>query len=255
MTTNENVALGIRKPGRETVEFSILPVRDADAMLPVLRRDFDRQPHRVFGDLALDRRLIEVPDSRPFHDVAREAGATRWLMHQAGQWNDGAVMARSAQSLLSRWYRTAKRSGGDRFRPDRGHLGSSNGGGGRNNCIMGAATELFLDDYPTALSRVEVERPHGGFAVHYVDFSRGGEPIKGVLPNIVKHELGVATDSGMFALNPAVGSTLEEYTGMTAQTLEREMGWLSLVRVNDHLLDWPLAGELMAIPAPGLFTR
>lgn len=253
---SENVVLGIRKPGKETVEFSVLPVRDADAMLPVLRRDFDQQPHRVFGDLALDRRLIEVPDSRPFHDVARQTRASRWLMHQAGQWIDGPVRPRSAQSLLSRWYRTSKQSGGERFRPSKGLLGSNNGsGGGMENCIMGAATELFLDDYPSALSRVEVEQPGGGFAVHYVDFSRGGRPVQVVLPTLVQRELGFATNSGLFALNPAVGSTLEEYTGMSGQALEHKMGSLTLVNINDHLLDWPLAADLMAMPAPGLFTR
>ena len=104
MSDLERVAVGIRQPDRENIEYAIVTSRGADGLLPVLRKDYQRQPQGIFGELAAERRLFRASDGVDFHKAVRTANASRWYIHQIGGWDSGQVKPPHHQSLLTRWY-------------------------------------------------------------------------------------------------------------------------------------------------------
>ena len=241
-------ALGVRKPGRETIEFVVVETRDGHGLLDVLRRDHGDNPLGAFPQLAGRKRLIEGADSIRFHDWARRAGANRWFLHQGGRWHGGAVKRAGGLSLVSRWHNVAAAFGGDRFLPGRFSL-SEERAGLRRHCILGVLVELFLDDYPTALDRLVSPE---GLPDAYIE--RGGNEIyMHSLPPIVRKTAGLVSGLGAFHLNLSVELALERNYGATATQIGRELDRWDLMALNDHALNWPASAELIALPAPGLF--
>ena len=121
------VALGVRTPGQENIVFAVFNAGDAAArsqLLPVLQRDYTHNPYGALAEAAPDRRAFNVPNSVPFHDVAREAQTNQWFLYQNGQWESGQTLPSHPDSLLTRLYRTARDWGGDRFEPAAYRLGS-----------------------------------------------------------------------------------------------------------------------------------
>ena len=159
MSEVEKVALGLRLSGREAIEYVVMEMENANGLLDTLHRDHGYQPTGAFGDLAEGRQLTRAGDSIRFHDQARRAGATRWFLHQGGEWQGGVAKRRGGPSLASRWHNVAAAFGGDRFLPGRLRLNEDEAGL-RRHCILGVLVELFRDDYPTALNLLT--SPEGG---------------------------------------------------------------------------------------------
>ena len=251
---SENILLGVRKPDRNDIEFSMLPVRTGSGnMLPVLRRDYSVQPTRAFNDTASNRRIIHVPDSIPFHDIARQVHATRWFLHQSGEWHYGAVRPQHPHSLLARMYHMANAYGGDRFTPNIGSLNNIDRNGLRRHCVMGMATELFMDDYPSALYRVEKpsEIQRDSLNVVYQAHHIPRERQLVYLPDIVRRALGFRTNDGEFLVDAKTAGIMAH-----KHALQLPVGYnWNLVHINDSTLNWPATAELLALPAPGLMER
>ena len=259
MSDLERVAVGIRQPDRESIEYKIVTSRGADGLLPVLRKDHHRRPRGIFNELAAERRLFRASDGVDFHQAVRAANASRWYIHQTGGWDGGRVKPPHRQSLLTRWYHAAAGFGGDRFHPHRNTLGASYVGI-RRHCIMGMLVELFLDDYPGAVATI-AEPP-----VHLLSGRRSCpsylqyktfNPLDrlGLLPAIVQREAGLADNRGSFELDDRVAWILEEgYRVPIRQLQEARVAW-NLVSLNDHAMNWPVAAELISLPAPGLFVN
>ena len=250
----ENVLLGVRKPNRSDIEFSLLPVQSGSNLLPVLKRDYSIRPELVFPDAAADRRIVHVDGSIPFHDIARQVNASRWFLHQTDAWHDGIVHPQHRQSLLERLYHASNSWGGGRFHPNRGSLNSIDSSGFRRNCLMGMATELFMDDYPSALYRIEQDIP--GLGVHMAYGVHHGWGLAGAkLPDIVQRTLGFRTPYGSFQLDARSARILEHsYRAPVAAIASHVRDW-NLVDLNDHAMNWPAAAELIAAPASGLLER
>ena len=265
------VALGVRTPGQENIVFAVFNAGDAAArsqLLPVLQRDFSHNPYGALAEAAPDRRAFNVPNSVPFHDVAREAQADQWLLYQNGQWEAGQVQPRHPDSLLTRLYRTARDWGGDRFEPAAYKLGAfespryrGDGGRGRMlNCFMGMATEMFLDDYPTALTRVVGYDAITGPMMAYRSFAPDATSYTNILPDLTRKQLGFASSTGDFRPDPSTIRFLERSYNRPIRELEKALVGsysqrpeYSLTRLNDAALNWPVAAELLALPAPGLY--
>ena len=112
MSEVEKVALGLRLSGREAIEYVVMEMENANGLLDTLHRDHGYQPTGAFGDLAEGRQLTRAGDSIRFHDQARRAGATRWFLHQGGEWQGGVAKRRGGPSLASRWHNVAAAFGG-----------------------------------------------------------------------------------------------------------------------------------------------
>ena len=79
--------------------------------------------------------------------------------------------------------------------------------------------------------------------------------ISGLLPAIVQREAGLADNRGSFELDDRAVRILEEaYRAPIHQLQESAVSW-NLVSLNDHAMNWPVAAELIALPAPGLFVN
>ena len=261
MSNLERVAVGIRHPNRESIEYTFLQAGGADNLLPMLRRQHVKQPKRMFNELAAERRLFQAGDGVDFHKAVRQAGASRWYIHQIDRWDGGPVKPLHHRSLLTRWYYAAASFGGNRFHPGDRRLGRVSGDL-RRHCIMGMLVELFLDDYPGAL--VTVEKPPRETSIQFGDkegrieyktFQPGDECRSAVvLPAIVRREVGLTDHRGSFELNDQVVQILEEgYRVPLRQLQEAGVQW-NLVSLNDTAMNWPLAASLIALPAPGLFV-
>ena len=259
MSDLERVAVGIRQPDRENIEYAIVTSRGADGLLPVLRKDYHRRPRGIFNELAAERRRFRASDGVDFHQAVRAANASRWYIHQTGGWDGGPVKPPHHQSLLTRWYHAAAGFGGDRFHPRRSAMGGSYIGI-RRHCIMGMLVELFLDDYPGAVATIAEppvylpsRRSLGSGYFKYETFNP--LDISGLLPAIVQRETGLADNRGSFELDDRVVRILEEgYRVPVRQLQESGVSW-NLVSLNDSAMNWPIAAELIALPAPGLFVN
>ena len=248
MSNYEKIALGVRHPGLETIEFAIVDGQDGDHLLATLHRDHGYQPTGAFGNLAEGRQLIRAGDSLRFHDQAHRAGATHWFLHQGGEWQGDRVKRRSGHSLASRWHNVAAAFGGDRFFPGRFTL-SKDESGLRRHCILGVLVELFRDDYPTALNLLT--SPEGAPNA-YVEYGKSEIYMTG-LPPVVQRAVGLATCLAGFRTDHMVSATLERNYGATSAQIGRAIPDWDLMALNDYALNWPASAELIAMPAPGLF--
>ena len=245
----ERVALGLRIPGREAIEYVVMETENAGALLDALRRDHGDHPHRAIPLLAGGRRTVRAADSVQFHDWARRAGANRWFLHQDGRWQGGMEKRRGRLSLASRWHDAAVALGGDRFHPGRFTLNEDRGGL-RRHCILGALVELFRDDYPTALNLITSPE---GLPNGYVEHG-GSEIYMHGLPPVVRRAVGLTTSLAAFRFERRVSSALERHYGATAGQIGAAIPAWDLMALNDFALNWPASAELIAMPAPGLFT-
>ena len=125
---------------------------------------------------------------------------------------------------------------------------------------MGMLVELFLDDCPGAVATVAEppvrllsgRRSCPGY-FQYETFNPLDMP--GLLPAIVQREAGLADNRGSFELDDRVVRILEEgYRAPIRQLQEARVAW-NLVSLNDHAMNWPVAAELISLPAPGLFVN
>ena len=253
----ERIALGIRNPHKQEIEFAMLRSGNPDNLLPELKRQYEVLPQRLFGEMAGHRRLMVARDAVEFHDVARQAGAQRWYVHQLAGWRGDLVRPKSSQSLLSRWFYHVERNGGGRFVPGN-YLGRIGTDGIRRNCIMGMAMELFLDDYPGAIEvrerisaaeRLELEWDDE-VGIDYITFDPADQDR--VLPYIVQRELGLADHRGAFQLTPGVRLALEQGYGVRMSDFNLHFGipnddW-SLVNLNDHARNWPTSALIIEEP-------
>ena len=249
MSEVEKVALGLRLSGREAIEYVVMEMENANGLLDTLHRDHGYQPTGAFGDLAEGRQLTRAGDSIRFHDQARRAGATRWFLHQGGEWQGGVAKRRGGPSLASRWHNVAAAFGGDRFLPGRLRLNEDEAGL-RRHCILGVLVELFRDDYPTALNLLT--SPEGG-PNGYVEHGKS-EIYLTSLPPVVQRAVGLTTCLAAFQLSHGVSSALERHYGATAEQIGAAIPGWDLMALNDFALHWPASAELIAMPAPGLFS-
>ena len=249
MSEVEKVALGLRLSGREAIEYIVMEMENANGLLDTLHRDHGYQPTGAFGDLAEGRQLTRAGDSIRFHDQARRAGATRWFLHQGGEWQGGVAKRRGGPSLVSRWHNVAAAFGGDRFLPGRLRLNEDEAGL-RRHCILGVLVELFRDDYPTALNLLT--SPEGG-PNGYVEHGKS-EIYLTSLPPVVQRAVGLTTCLAAFQISHGVSSALERHYGATAEQIGAAIPGWDLMALNDYALHWPASAELIAMPAPGLFS-
>lgn len=249
MSEPEQVALGIRRPGRAEIEYAIVDGQPGGGLLDRLRSDHADHPRRAFRDLADDRRLFQATDSIRFHDAAHRAEARRWFLHQGGRWHGGTVKRRGGRSLVSRWHSAAAGFGGDRFHPNRFAL-SEDRAGLRRNCILGMLVELFRDDYPTALRLVTSRE---GLPNGYIEYG-GDDVYMHSLPPVVQKTVGLTTCLAAFRVDHGVAATLEHNYGASARQIGEALPAWDLMALNDYALNWPASAELIAMPAPGLFA-
>lgn len=258
MSNLERVALGIRHPHRESIEYAFLQAEGAENLLPVLHQQYHNLPQRIFNEVAAERRLFQADDGVDFHQAARRANASRWFIHQVDRWDGGQVKPLHHQSLLTRWYHALGSFGGGRFHPGRNSLGGSYVGI-RRHCIMGMLVELFLDDYPGAVativdpprSRLNGQHETKGY-FKYQTFNPSDQV--GLLPAIVQREAGLTDNRGSFEMNDQVAKILEEGYRVPIWQLRESLSDWNLVILNDVAMHWPVAASLVALPAPGLFA-
>ena len=245
----EKVALGLRMPGREAIEYVVMETENGDVLLDTLRSDHGDHPFQAIHLLAHGRRTVRVADSVQFHDWVRRAGANRWFLHQGGRWQGGIEKRRGGPSLASRWHGAAAAFGGERFHPGRFTL-SDDRSGLRRHCILGVLVELFRDDYPTALDLVTSPE---GLPNGYVE-PGGSEIYIYGLPPVVQSAVGLTTCLAAFRLDHRAAAVLERNYGATAGQIGAAIPAWDLMALNDFALNWPATAELIAMPAPGLFT-
>ena len=260
MSDLQRIAVGVRRPQGEGIEYAFLKARNPENLLPVLRQQYSLAPRKFFAELAADRRMFQAGDGVEFHRSLRQADATHWHLFQVERWEGAESLPARRESLLTRWHGYSREFGGDRFLPRRNGLGGGEGGIKRN-CIMGMAVELFLDDYPGAIAVVDEPLPAlpGGmpnalpdYRIHYVTFNPADRP--GLLPAVVQRELGLSDERGTFVPDDRVCHILENAYGMPMGELRPDLDW-NLVHLNDVAPNWPLSAALMDLPAPGLFVR
>lgn len=258
----ERMAIGVRQPRRQEIEYAVMRNGVGDRLMPILADRYKFEPQRMFADMIPDRRLMTVRDGMQFHDAARAAGVQRWVIYQLGTWHEGPVTAKNPVSLQTRWGQYAATGGGDRFTPLNTGLTRMGQDGVQRHCIMGAAVELFRDDYPAEI--VMVERPNretrrilnlpDNHKVHveYQNFDRSD--CHTTLPNAVRRELGLKDSLGTFAVTLAVARAMYRHDGIPV-----ERAWINapisdnLVSLNDRSLNWPLIAEIMAEPSAKVF--
>ena len=245
----ERVALGLRMPGREAIEYVVMETESGDVLLDMLRRDHGDYPFQAIHRLADGRRTVRAEDSVQFHDWARRGGANRWFLHQGGQWQGGIEKGRGGPSLASRWHDAALALGGDRFHPGRFTLNEDRSGL-RRHCILGVLVELFRDDYPTALNLITSPE---GLPNGYLE-PGGSEIYMHGLPPVVRRAAGLSTCLAAFRFDHGVSTVLERHYGATADQIGAAIPAWDLMALNDFALNWPASAELIAMPAPGLFT-
>ncbi len=249
MSEVEKVAVGLRMPGREAIEYVVMEARNADCLLDTLVRDHSDHPFQAIHSLANGRRTVRVEDSVQFHDWARRGGANRWFLHQGVRWQGGMEKRRGGASLASRWHDAAVAFGGDRFHPGRFTLNDDRSGL-RRHCILGVLVELFRDDYPTALNLITSPE---GLPNGYVEHG-GSEIYMHGLPPVVQRAVGLTTCLAAFRFDYSVSFALERHYGATAGQIGAAIPAWDLMALNDFALNWPASAELIAMPAPGLFT-
>lgn len=255
MSELERIAVGIRQPHGEGIDYAFLQARDAANLLPVLRQQYSIEPYRIFAEVAAERRMFRAADGVDFHRSLRRANASRWHLFQVFRWEGAQSLPAQPQSLLTRWHSYSSQFGGDRFHPRRNGLGGVDGGV-RRNCIMGMAVELFLDDYPGAIAVVE-DPPSAEYLARWPDYdieyiTFNPEDRKGLLPAVVQRELGLSDNRGTFVPDDRVSHMMQNAYGKSMADLSRDLKW-NLVNLNDVATNWPLSAALMDLPAPELF--
>lgn len=260
----ERMLIGVRKPRSETIEYAVMRNGVGERLMPSLHERYHAEPRRMFADMIPHQRLMNASDGVEFHDAARGAGVQRWVIHQMERWHDGLVKPAHSVSLSTRWWQVARDGGNENMKVLGLRLGEIGPDGVRNNCIMGAAVELFLEDYPAALVVVEApnaeEREQLGLSYRdvlrsYYVFQDGSEPTPvALLPTIVQRHLGIRDTVGTFDPTEKVdGVLLRHYNAATAREIDVAAN-ASLVGLNDRTGNWPLLADVMAEPSARVFV-
>lgn len=203
----------------------------------------------MFADMIPERRLFMARDGVEFHDEARRAGVQRWVIHQLDAWQEGPQWPKHPASLATRWWEHAATAGGGRFVVHNNGLTHIGDDGTRRNCILGAALELFRDDYPAAIASVN-DRKRGLITYRAFEPGEDHDAPTTKLPDIVRRELGLVDEYGSFQLSPAVVGIISRRCGRrSAHATDCLMG------LTDRTCNWPLMAEVMAEPSAKLFLN
>ena len=260
----ERMLIGVRKPRSETIEYAVMRNGVGERLMPILSDRYAAAPQRMFSDMIPHQRLLTARDGVEFHDAARAAGVQRWVIFQLERWRDGPVLPLNPTPLATRWWMTAVNGGNERFRVAGLRLGDVGVDGIRRNCIMGAAVELFLDDYPSALDMVECPSAEERamlalpddvpLLIQYYSFQNGAEPGPDtMLPDIVRRQLGLHDSVGSFDATENVRRLVLKHAVTDGEAPIDIAKNASLVALNDRTGNWPLLGDVMAEPSARVF--
>ena len=250
----ERMAIGVRRPGRPEIEYAVMRNGVGDRLMPILADRYVRDPNRVFADMIPDRRLIKAKNGMEFHDGARQAGVQRWVIHQLDEWHDGLVKPKHPASLRTRWQQTAAAHGASRFVVMSYSLSHIEENGIQRNCIMGAAIELFRDDYPASIVPVST-------SIHHRDLeSCNWRYVSAKAPDVVVQALGLHDGVGSFQLMPSVTRAIGRHCGIPPERVTNILeltnsSATNLVRLNDRTRNWPMLAAIMDDPSAEVFRR
>lgn len=256
----ERMAIGVRRPGRPEIEYAVMRNGVGDRLMPILTDGYVRDPNKVFTDMIPDRRLMKAKNGIEFHDGARQAGVQRWVIHQLDEWYDGLVKPKNAVSLRSRWRHYAAANGADRFVVMKTGLSHIRENGIQRHCIMGAAIELFRDDYPASIVPVTLGVPVPSRFITYRNLESCDQHYATKkLPDVVVRELGLQDGMGSLQLTLSVTRTIGHHCGIgpeqVGNVLQLTNQNVNLVCLNDLTGNWPMLAAIMDDPSAEVFRR